>query len=80
MSQQYDAAAKKAQTILGCIKRSIESRSREVIIPPLLFLSQTSSGILCPVLCTPLLKKDRQTGASSENSYQDGEQSANHVL
>ena len=33
MSQQCDMAAKKANAILGCIARSIESRAREVIIP-----------------------------------------------
>ena len=33
MSQQYDLAAKKANSILGCIARIIESRAREVIIP-----------------------------------------------
>ena len=33
MSQQCDMAAKKANVILDCIAKSIESRAREVIIP-----------------------------------------------
>ncbi|CAJ0964370.1 unnamed protein product [Ranitomeya imitator] len=33
MSQQCDAEAKEVNTVIGCIKRSMESRSCEVIIP-----------------------------------------------
>jgi len=32
MNQQYALAAKKANGILGCIKKSVASRSREVLL------------------------------------------------
>ena len=35
MSQQGDAATKKANAILGCINRSILSKFCEVLVPPL---------------------------------------------
>ena len=44
MSQQCTLTAQKANCILGCIKRSIVSRSRKVILP------------LYPVLVRPHLK------------------------
>jgi len=55
MSQQCALAAKKANEILESIKKSMASRSREVLLP--LSPSEAPSGVLCPVLGSPLQKR-----------------------
>ncbi|GAB0185963.1 cAMP-dependent protein kinase inhibitor alpha [Grus japonensis] len=52
MSWQCVLAAQKANRILGCMKRSMASRSREVILPPapLLHSLETPPGLLCSAL------------------------------
>lgn len=49
-SRQRDAAAKKANAVLGCINRSITSRSQDAIRPAVHCSGQVTPGVLWAVL------------------------------
>jgi len=59
MNQQYELAAQKAKRLPGCIKSSVASRSREVILPPYPTLVSAHMEF-CVQLWSPQHRKDME--------------------
>ncbi|GAB0208350.1 hypothetical protein GRJ2_003300700 [Grus japonensis] len=60
MSWQCALAAQKANHVLGCVKRGVTSRSREVILPLYSALVRPPPGVLRPALWGPQYRRDME--------------------
>ena len=69
MSQRCALAVQKASCILGCIKRSVASRLREVSLP--LCSGETSPGVLHPDVESSVQERHGPVGACPEEGHKN---------
>jgi len=69
MTRQCALATQKASCILGCIKRSMSSKSRQGILP--LCSLETPPGVLRPALETSTQERHGTVGAGSEKGHKN---------
>ncbi|PKU36391.1 hypothetical protein llap_13305 [Limosa lapponica baueri] len=79
MSQQFALAAQKANCILGCVKRSMAIRSREVTLP--LYSTLVRPHLeYCIQLWGPQHKGHGSIGVSPEEGHEDDERAGAPLL
>ncbi|PKU34571.1 hypothetical protein llap_15127 [Limosa lapponica baueri] len=71
MSRHSALAVQKANRVLGCIKSSVASRLREVVLPPLLRSGDTPPGVFCPALEPSAQERHGPVGASPEEGHKN---------
>jgi len=78
MTHQCALAAQKANCILGCIKRSVASRSRKVTLP--LCSGETSPGVLRPALELSTHEGHGPVGVGPEKSHKNQERCSSPLI